>query len=236
MRVKLPTACSLCGQPILKKDELTGEHVPPKLFHPKSMRPNIRKQLWKVPSHKECNESYRQDEEYLYFFLAGMVFNQNQEMGRIILADLKERAKDHPPTKGLVRRLIQAFKSITPGGVHLPPGHFYIQPDMVRIQNVVLKIAQCIYFKDQNKHLPRVWCKHIELCETLDDFQPLFELMIHAKPVFVVPEVFSYRHLCVDGTHLYTLLFWEGFAFCLAFEDPDFKGTTLSQRTKKPKK
>jgi hypothetical protein len=216
----------------LKKADLSGEHVPPKLFHPKSMRPNIRKQLWKVPSHKECNESYRMDEEYLYVFLAGMVYNQNPEMGEIILADLKERAKD-PQTKSLVRRLVQTFANITPGGIYLPPGHGWLQPDMVRIQNVVIKIAQYIYFKDLSKYLPRKWCTHIELCQTPEDIPPLFKLMIHVEPKHVVPEVFSYRHACVDGTHLYSLLFWRGFMFCLAFDDPRHKGKTLSQRTRK---
>lgn len=225
--------CSICGE-LIPDDELTWEHTPPKLFHPKAIRPEIKGQLWTVPSHRGCNEKYRMDEEYLYYFLAGMVFSQNPEMGQILLNDIRDRAKN-PQTRGLIRRFLKEAKSITSGGIHLPPGISYIQPDMVRVQNVVLKIAQCIYFKDHTKHLPRTWCKHIEICQTPQDIQPLFELMVHAKPVYVMPKVFSYRHLYVDGTHLYSLLFWEGFMFCLAFEDPDFDGVALSSLTRNRK-
>ena len=33
--------CALCGDEILKQDD-TVEHVPPKLFYPKKLRPTIK--------------------------------------------------------------------------------------------------------------------------------------------------------------------------------------------------
>ena len=39
------------------------DHVPPKQFFPKSVRTeSIRKNLWKVPAHKQCNGEYKLDE------------------------------------------------------------------------------------------------------------------------------------------------------------------------------
>lgn len=65
----MPNAlCALCGEVIPEKppndpESLTMEHVPTKLFHPKSMRPEIRGKLWKVPTHRKCNAAVKLDEE-----------------------------------------------------------------------------------------------------------------------------------------------------------------------------
>jgi hypothetical protein len=56
--------CALCGQEILTRDE-SAEHVPPKLFFPKALRPTIRERFWTVPSHQECNAAHKLDEEYI---------------------------------------------------------------------------------------------------------------------------------------------------------------------------
>jgi hypothetical protein len=210
--------CSLCGEKIIRKDR-SVEHVPPKQFYPKSMREEINAPFWTVPSHKGCNATFKLDEEYLYHYLVGLVFVQNEAMGRIILEDLKRQAKN-PQTRGLIRRLISETKTVTPGGIHLPPGHFRVEYDMARIRNVIIKITQCLFFKDHERFMPRANCKHFELCENPQDLQPLFELLHSQKANAIEPKVFSYRHFCLDGTHLYSLLLWEAFAFCLAFENP----------------
>ena len=212
------TTCALCGDEIVRKD-MTDEHVPPKLYYPKSMRGTIRAPFWTVPSHRSCNEKYRMDEEYLYHFMLGMVANQNPAMGRILLDDLRARAKNDQ-TRGLIRRILGECQNVTPGGIHLPPGHYRIPYNIARIQNVAIKIAQCLYFLDHRAYLPRNWCKHFELCESPRDLQPLFDLMRFQKPKAIAREIFCYRHVCVDGTHLYSLLLWQGFMFCLAFDDP----------------
>lgn len=85
--------CALCGDMIQEQDE-TVEHVPPKLFYPKSLRPRIGKPFWTVPSHRACNEKYCMDEEYFYYFLMPLVINENSEMGKVLLDDLRERRKN----------------------------------------------------------------------------------------------------------------------------------------------
>jgi hypothetical protein len=59
--------CALCGEPITDcpadpQDVETDEHVPPLQFIPKAMRPQLRDALWKVPSHKRCNQAHKLDE------------------------------------------------------------------------------------------------------------------------------------------------------------------------------
>ena len=37
----------------------------------------------------------------------------------------------------------------------------------------------------------------------------------------VSPDIFSCTQAFCDGLNFWTLVFWEAFAFCLAFEDPE---------------
>jgi len=212
-------SCALCGEEIQKRDA-TVEHVPPKLFYPKSLRATIREPFWTVPSHRKCNEMYRMDEEYFYHFLMPLVINENSEMGKVLLDDLMERRKN-PQTAAMIRRLLSEMKSNTPGGIVLPPSIRQFSVNPIRIQNVALKIAQCIYLKEQGHFLPKLPCKHCELVERIDDLQCLYRLLLeHVKPVSIAPDLFNYRYMCLDGVHLFGFMFWAGFMFCLAFDDP----------------
>ncbi len=217
--------CSLCGQPILDNpsdplDRETDEHVPAKQFYPHQLRSQIRKQLWKVPSHERCNASYKPDEEYFYHRLAGLVGVQNQHMGQEVFADLRRRAKK-PQSKVLIRQVLKEARNTSPGGIILPPGHLWVSYDVVRIQNVACKVAQCLFYKDHGKHMPKKNCVHIELCENFEDLQPVFMLLLrHTQPQSVYTNVFQYWYFDVEGQHHYALLFWEAFMFCLIFENP----------------
>ena len=96
--------CALCGKPILKnppdfEDSGTVEHVPPKMFYPDSLRPELRKQLWTVPSHRRCNGGSKSDEEYFYHYFYGLVASENASMGQIILADFQAQERA-PPDQG----------------------------------------------------------------------------------------------------------------------------------------
>lgn len=222
MKVKLPTACSLCGEQIRTKAELSVEHVPPKLFYPKALQGTIRERFWTVPSHQMCNEAHKLDEEYFYHSLMPLVLNENAEgMGKVLLDDLRERKKN-PQTAEMIKWLLGEMKSESAGGIILPPSIRRFTVNHVRIENVVLKIAQCIYFMEHGKFLPKFPCKHCELIEKIPDLQPLFRVLLeNGKPYSVVPEVFNYRYLCIDGVHAFGFMFWAGFMFCLAFDDPE---------------
>ena len=212
--------CALCGLEI-EKAEKTVEHVPPKLFYPKALRPAIKEPFWTVPSHKKCNESYRLDEEYFYYFLMPLVMNTNSETGQVLMDDLRERRKN-PQTASMIQWLLAEMKSETAGGISLPPSVRRFNVNTARVQNVALKISQCIYFREHEKFLPKFPCKHCELCETIEDLQPLYRVILeHVKPYSIAPDMFNYRYACVDGVHHFGFMFWAGFMFCLAFDDPE---------------
>jgi len=221
MRAKVPTPCSLCGEQILTKAELTVEHVPPKLFYPKVLRGTIRQPFWTVPAHRKCNEEHKLDEEYFYHFLMPLVINTNTEMGKVLIDDLRERKKN-PQTAEMIKWLLSEMKSVSPDGIILPASLRQYNVRQERVQNIALKISQCIYFKEHGKYLPKFPCKHCELSERIEDLQPLYRTILdHVKPYFIAPDVFNYRYACIDGVHYFGFMFWAGFMFCLAFDDPE---------------
>jgi hypothetical protein len=176
----------------------------PKLFFPKALRPTIKERFWTVPSHKSCNESYNPD-----------------EMGQILLADVRKRMKNEQ-TAEMVKWLLGEMKSETPGGLILPPSIRRFSVNQVRIQNVALKVTQCIYFREHGKFLPKLPCKHCELVEKVPELQEWYRYMLeHVKPFSIAKDVFNYRYVCVDGIHHFVFMFWAGFTFCVAYDDPE---------------
>jgi hypothetical protein len=219
--------CALCSEQILDdpsdpEEAATDEHVPPLQFFPKAMRPQLRERLWKVPSHRKCNQKHKLDEEYFFQYMFPLVAVQNELMGKNLLEELRRRAKK-PQARGLLRRLFKECTLTSPGGIILPPPLIRVNYDVVRIQNVVLKIAQCLFYKDHARHVPRSACVHIKVCHDVPDLEFPFDELFRVQEVekrSAAPDVFRYWNIELDGLHAYALLFWDAFMFCLMFKDP----------------
>jgi hypothetical protein len=224
--------CALCGEPILPDpsdpDETgTAEHVPPQQFFPKALRSQLREPLWTVPSHRKCNQKHKLDEEYFFQYMYALVAVQNEQMGTSLLEEIRRRAKK-PQARGLIRRMIKECTLTSPGGIILPPPLIRVNCDTVRIQNVVLKIAQCLFYKDHDRHMPRSGCVHIQMCQDVPDLEPPFDDLFRVQEVekkSAAPDVFRYWSVDLDGLHAYALLFWNAFMFCLFLKDPTMPET-----------
>jgi hypothetical protein len=194
--------CALCGEPILDnadgEDAHSDEHVPPRQFYPKSMRTELRQPLWKVPSHKRCNGSYKLDEELFYHYFYPLVGFQNETVGKLVLDDLKRQAKK-PQSQGLIRRMLKECKRVTPGGLLLPPSLVRFEYDPVRVQRVAIKIAQCLFHKDHRRFMPGKNCKHIELCENPEALPEVFDWLGQTERQAVEPNIFSYWHAEIEA-------------------------------------
>ena len=206
--------CALCGEAILDnpsdlRDEESAEHVPPRQFFPASMRTGLRQPLWKVPSHRRCNESYKSDEEYFFHCFYSLVGVQNPPMGQTILNELRRRARK-PQTRGLIRRVLKETTHTTPSGLLLPPGWLRVNYNAVRIENVVVKVAKCLFYKDHARYMPKSACAHIERCDSPAKLQPVFAELVRCDEVrcdSAAPDIFRYWQIEIDGQHLYALLF-----------------------------
>jgi hypothetical protein len=218
--------CAHCGQMIPNKpsdpqDGLTAEHAVPLQFHPKFMRSVIRGQLWTVPSHRRCNEGVKQDEEYFFQYLYGLVFVQNPPMANVLMNEIRRRSA-HESTRGLLRRLLGDVRKTTPGGILLPPEVLWVSVNRRRIENVVIKISKCLFYKDHGRYMPRANCLHCERCDDKAEVQEVFNVICcETEPRAVVPEIFQYWHADIDGLHHYSMLFWQAFMFCTIFREPE---------------
>ena len=218
------STCYLCGEPIDRnaltpEDALSMDHVPPKQFYPKDLRTDRSPNLWLAPTHKRCNEDYRKDEEYFYHAMYSIVGKNNQEMGQQILADFARRTHK-PQTPAMIRNILKTSRTVTEGGIHLPPGVVQLSVDQYRSERVVIKIAQGLIYLDCGVHLPRENCKDIRLCIDESDVPELYSLSWQgADSKMVCVDVFSYRRFEFENLHLLSMLFWESVMFCCAFED-----------------
>jgi len=193
------------------------DHVPPKQFYPQELRSQKQLNLWVAPTHRECNERYRADEEYFYHSMYTLVAKLNPGMARAIFRDF-ERRSTKPQTPAMLRRLLSNVTTVTEGGVHLPPGIIRVAVNEYRIEQIVLKIARGLYYLDHGEYIPLENAKDIRCCEQEEEVPELYQLTWRAAPAKTIcPEVFSYRHFTFESLHLWSLLFWESFLFCTAF-------------------
>ena len=238
-----PDICCLCNNPATEDDPITREHVPPKQFYPKSERTGLN--LWTVPTHRSCNSSHKLDEEYFYHALFPLVVNANPQMSSVMLDDLKRRARK-PQTQVLMRKILSTRRYTGNRGIVLPPGIVSLDIDTYRVQQVAIKVGRCLFYRDQGRYMPLENCKDIQFCEREEDIPELYRLSWdiskvnvldlpetkpggivvaandEGQPSAVCHQIFSYRSAHIEEFQLllYTMMFWEAFAFCIAFDDP----------------
>lgn len=214
--------CCLCGNPIVKGDlsnSASKDHVPPKQFYPEELRKTKNLNLWTVPTHKCCNGSYREDEEYFYLSMLSIV-NDNAPIGQMIFSDLKRR-KHKPQIQAVMRKILKTSTTVTEEGILLPPGCCMLNIDKIRIQRIVIKICQGLFFRDKKLYMPCKNCIDINLYSKLSDVPEFYELSWHgAESKAACNDVFSYRGFHFENLYVLSLLFWESVMFCCTFEYP----------------
>lgn len=219
--------CYICGKVIDNNPEDVGrrlsmDHVPPKQFYAKEIRQQQNLNLERVPSHKNCNEDYREDEEHFFHSLYPLVADNNPIMGSVILRDFKRRAHK-PQTPAMIRRILKTTTKVTEGGIHLPSGKIELSLDESRLQRVVIKIARGVLCLNDVAYIPESNCVDIRLCQSESEVIELYRLLWKASPLHGnYPKVFSYKYFHFDNNHLISLLFWESIMYCLCFVDEIF--------------
>jgi hypothetical protein len=95
------------------------------------------------------------------------------------------------------------------------------EPEVERIDRVVFKIAQCLFFKDQGRFLPKENCVYIKFFEDPVTIPSFFRELIHTARESVDPRFFFYWHVEIESCHYYAMCFWGSFVFGMAFRDPN---------------
>jgi hypothetical protein len=209
--------CHLCGKAI-DKGEISREHVPPKSFFPFKVRQGLNLKV--VPAHKKCNESYREDEEYFQHCLYAQVLNAKPKISPALAADFKRRAAK-PQTPAMFRKILSETSNITPGGIFLPFGKYAISVDEIRVQRVVMKVFQGVYYNRYNNFLTLKRIKDLRTCIEEPEVPELYQLSWQVTPQEgVYKSVFSYKFFSHESFEfeLCSMFFWEAVMFCLAVE------------------
>ncbi len=218
--------CYLCGKAIesnLKNNamELSMDHVPPKQFYPKRVRASRNLNLNLAPSHKACNEDYKQDEEYFYHSLYPIITINNPRMGSLCSKDIQRRAQK-PQTRNIIQKILSTAVTTTERGIHLPDGLSRFTLDGGRIERVAAKIARGIlflsterYFEEQQIIRMDFYAKPSEIIEPYK-----FALQLNHL-AGVCPDVFAHSHINFQGKgfRLLLMLFWKSFIFCATVKD-----------------
>lgn len=130
-------SCVYCGL----RPAQTDDHVPPKCLFPRP-RPS---DLITIPSCLECNQGAGKDEEY---FLASIMFTRagSSTTGRQLWREKLRRM--YAKNLGLRYRIAASLQRVN---VHTPAGlflgrHLAQNPDLVRLEKVVVKIVKGLYY------------------------------------------------------------------------------------------
>jgi len=216
--------CYLCGKAIesnLKNDpmEMSMDHIPPKQFYPKPVRAMQNLNLNLAPSHKRCNENYKQDEEYFYHSLYPVIAINNPPMGSLCSQDIQRRAQK-PQTLNIIQKILSTAVTTTEGGIHLPDGLSRFTLDGGRIERVAAKVARGILFLSTERYFEEDQITGIDFYAKPSEIIEPYRLALQSNPLAgVYPDVFAHSHINFNGFRLLLMLFWKAFMFCITVKN-----------------
>ncbi len=223
MTKRFDSVCYLCGNAIDRSSrdagmKLSNDHIPPKQFFPQLLRKKVHLNLDVAPSHKKCNNAYKDDEDYFYHSLYPLVANSNPRMAKAIFSDFMRR-RQRGQTPAILRKIFSSASGLTKGGIILPAGRVEILIDEARIQRIAGKIARGVLFLSTRVFFAESSIVDMRLCEEPSEVPDWYQLSWGVVPARgAYPKVFSYRHLPLDDHHILSLLFWEAFMFCITIQ------------------
>ncbi|MBN2313189.1 MAG: hypothetical protein JXM79_04625 [Sedimentisphaerales bacterium] len=224
MAKETPQICYLCGDvidPNSVQDQLklSRDHVPPKQFFPKQVRNDENLNLEWAPSHKKCNNDYKDDEDYFYHSLYPLIANSNPGMAQTVFQDFVRRAH-HPQTPALLRDIFSNASRISSGGILLPAYKVVINIDLAKIQRIAGKIARGVVFRKTGDYCPETNIVDMRICETESEVPEMYQLSWKATSIeSTYPKVFSFKYFpFLQEYYILSLLFWEAFMFCVTIQ------------------
>lgn len=213
-----PKTCYLCGKSI--EGRSSDDHVPPKQFYPKEFRENENPNLQLAPSHEQCNNAYKDDEEYFYASLYPLVEKHNPDMAATILGDFARRCKK-PQMPAMLKKIFGDVSNTSKGGIVLPAGIAEINIDLCRIQRIAGKVARGALFLSSEVYVPEENILDMRICSEEFEAPQMYQISwkIAGSCKGPYPKVFSYKYVQHEDYHIISLLFWEAFMFCVTIED-----------------
>ena len=168
-----------------------------------------------------CNASYKLDEEYFVHALYPLIPGQNEKMGQEMLDELRRRAKK-PQSRTLIKRVLRGSHQKSAGGIWLPPWLRRVQIEGPRIRRVGVKVARCLFYLDNGRHIPESCLTFARFCKHPGEVPEPFDMLWQLKECekrSAASEVFRYWYCADQGMHAYAAFYWESFMFCTMFRE-----------------
>lgn len=148
--MKANNICIFC-----KKLADTKEHIPAKQF----FKGTPTKPLITVPSCKECNAGFQNDEDFFRQFNTGFLMDRSDK-AKVLMENEITRSIKRKPALGLQMfsqmKLVDAY---TKSGLYVGKmtGYYVSDSDIERINRIVKKIIQGLFFHEFKQYLPSDW-------------------------------------------------------------------------------
>ena len=198
---------------------LSMDHVPPRQFYMKEIRTTQNLNLDTAPSHRSCNEAYKEDEEYFYVSMYAIVAQSHSTMATSYFQDFLRRSHQ-PQTPAKLRKILSTAVTVTEGGIHLPNGMRRLTLDRQRIERIVVKIARGILFLSTERHFGEQQIICMSRYNTPSEIPDAIMLALRSRPwVGTYSDVFAYSLLSSGGLHLLLMLFWKAIMFSVTVKD-----------------
>lgn len=229
------TVCYLCGKDLPKPKERSADHVPPKDFFGRLVLEALKADLWTVPTHTECNNSYKNDEEYLIATLRYHV--QNTWAGKALTIDFLGTVTEHEGTQrlfGKVYREMEWQHTRTTSSYTITP--VAMNHEDHRIDRVCWKVVRGLYFLERGVVLPE---RTPLIFGVLNHISQMTDGVIAwwqtASGSFPYPRVFDYRFkLSNAGEEQWMLYLWEGLTWMASFQVPNVAQQSDARESAEP--
>ena len=219
----------MCGQfidplAVLENEKRTRDHLPPAAFFPKSLRKQgVFQNLDTLPTHYGCNNTHKEDEEYVARAMALFVGDQTS-MGNALLQEFVNQLKKEPGKASVTGGIMDSVSEKHPSGISVPPSKLVVQVDALKLQNVMWKIARGIFFKHFDSVLPEDKDFYIQYYPPPDVQLPeQVEKFLGLSPTVRTsnPKVFIYKYGLFNQqgiiAHLMFFFFWDCFIVYILF-------------------
>lgn len=222
--------CYLCGEDLVPDEGNTSmDHVPMKQIYARRLRSEYNlSNLLTLPTHRQCNQSYQQDEDYFVYNLHLSAYSNS---GRAISQDIISRMRDDE-NLGLVGRVrSQISQIVSPNGTRLN------RMDASRIARITWKIVRGLFFYETDRFLPEntpinckppiiFWKNRLESgIQSGDDWEQ-FNLIRQNPSRGVYPKIFDYKYCQVPTEEnpdeyiwAWGMWLWDTIALLTFFKD-----------------
>ena len=218
------THCYLCGGPLRRSK--SKDHCPPKVLFPKEMRIQLNaSQLITIPTHEECNRSYREDEEYFEHVMH--LFSAGSTAGKYAFDKFKQILTERTETQKLGMHILRSLDLPRIGPISSAE-EMMKRISRERIERVAWKIVRGLYLHHHRAILPED-CPVEELAivssgEVTPDAFVVASVFSGSKRLGKYPNIFDYFFCPIEtdtgGRQCCALLIWERIMITICFHDP----------------